>query len=400
MREPSRVWCSHLRALVLVSLTGLWACYGTGGKTELFIKSSLDVNLGQPHRLDLDRSDLSPVADLVIELCRRRELTLVKQAGCTGTGKSCSLAFRGRSVDRRIFRGTQSNTMSYYSRYFVTLKRRGAKVRLEAIGAPVLGGEMACPPRLQTLTRCAAPALSRRHSENLTASVKREWGYDISGANEAETLQGLLAELRRTVSRGGTLARVSAVGSVKSDSQHPSSAAPAPTQNDRKTYERLRKEGKSCYRQRDYRCALERFASALERVPDPAMRFNLASAQDKLGLAALAVRNYRRYMKEAAGSVPGPALQHITRRMEALLRRVGRVQLKVVPADASLLLNGTAQPGSQTTRLGATTGWDLVLDPGSYQIELRRSGYLTRSRTVTVLAGEQRKLSLTLVPSP
>jgi hypothetical protein len=388
-------------ALLLLLATTCKGCVVPGaatgsGYTTLFVKSSLDHNLGKPHRLTLEGGDLAGVADRLIGLARQRDLALVQQLGCGHGGPGCSLAFRGKPVDRRIFRGTQSQTMSYYSRYFVTIEHRGGKIRLSAVGVPVLGGEMSCPPGLRKRARCTAPRLRRPSGSTLVAAVKREWGYDVSGANEAETLQGLLAELERASVRG---AGAEAAGPVSVEPPRPRGAPPPgpPGAADRKAYETLRRQGKACYRQRDYRCALERFAAALERIPDPAMRFNLASAQDKLGLAALAVRNYRRYLKDSAGTVPAQALAHITRRMETLVRRVGQVRVSVTPAEASLLLNDVPQlRAALATRKGTSTTWDLVLDPGSYQLVVRHPGRPSRSLTITVLAGDQRRLDVSL----
>jgi hypothetical protein len=176
---------------------GLAACaHGLGAPREAFITSSVGVNQGHPHRVALGDHDLNRVADRLIELAKQRELTLVRQSECTGQ-KRCDLAFRGKPVDRRIFRSTRSMTLSYYSRYFVTLERAGAGVRVSGVGVPVLGGEMSCPPYLQQTQRCTPPMLSRSADKDLITSVRDEWGYDVSGAGEAETLQGLLAELRR-----------------------------------------------------------------------------------------------------------------------------------------------------------------------------------------------------------
>jgi len=178
---------------------GLAGCVSTlgGPPRQAFIASSLDANRGQRHSVTLDGADLASVADRAVELGRTRELTLVKQSECGPAARSCELAFRGKPVDRRIFRGAQSVVLSYYSRYFVHLARNAGRVSVRGVGVPVLGGEMACPPTLAPELGCRAPMLSRSGDEDLATSVKREWGYDVSGASEAEILQGLFDELRR-----------------------------------------------------------------------------------------------------------------------------------------------------------------------------------------------------------
>jgi hypothetical protein len=187
-----------LRRTARLSLCAALLCGGCVGLSstpqEALVASSLSLNQGRPHRALLDDS-VPTVVDNVILLAKQRELTLVKQDSCTA--QRCELVFRGKPVDRRIFRGTASLTLAYYSRYFVTVEQAQDKTGLSAVGLPVLGGEMSCPPAVQPTLRCRAPLLNRHADADLATSVRREWGYDITGALEAETLQGLIVELQR-----------------------------------------------------------------------------------------------------------------------------------------------------------------------------------------------------------
>ncbi len=172
-------------------LVGGCATMGLGG--EPFKHSSLDHNRGQAHRQELPRVAVQQVVGRVIALGKQRDLALVKQTRCDAAG--CELALRGKPIDRRIFRGTTSQTKSYYSRYFVTIRRHGDGVTISAVGVPVLGGRMACPASLKKTIGCRLERIYP--AGRLVAAVREQWGYDISGANEAETLTGMLAELRR-----------------------------------------------------------------------------------------------------------------------------------------------------------------------------------------------------------
>lgn len=365
----------------ILLLLPLSACAMAGLRASSpFRQSSLQHNDGRPHRAVVRSRDLPRVADRVIELARPRDMVLVRQSECT-SGR-CELAFRGKPVDRRIFRGTESLTLSYYSRYFVTLQRRGGgrTVEVNAVGVPVLGGEMACPREMERTRGCRVAKLEHPGGEDLVTAVRRQWGYDVSGANEAEMLQGLLTELARD---GGPPAGAAP--------RRPTPVTPAITPDDREAYERLRLEGKACYRQRDYRCALDRFRRAQARLPTPEMRFNVASAQDKLGLAVLAAREYQAYLRQAE-SVPVKVRGHITQRMAELNGRIGRVRLTVRPAEAALSLNGTPQPREP----GQPGAWELIVEPGTHQLDLSCAGHRPSSLTVTLLPGELKRASVTL----
>lgn len=130
----------------------------------------------------------------------------------------------------------------------------------------------------------------------------------------------------------------------------------------------LRQQGEACYRRRDYRCAVAKFERALSLVPTAAMRFNLASAQDKLGDAPLAIRQYRRYLEEAGRSVSPTALAHIQRRMKQLLPKVGRLQL-TPPDNARISIDGIELRALEPAILEGGR-MELVLEPGSYRIDV------------------------------
>jgi hypothetical protein len=160
----------------------------------------------------------------------------------------------------------------------------------------------------------------------------------------------------------------------------------------------LRSAGERCYRKRDYRCALEKFERGFSLTPIPEMRFNMASAQDKLGLRALAVRQYRIYLREAGTGTPPRALLHIQRRLKVLAPRIGQITLHLSPAEARVLINGSRFP-LEDLRSGEGR-FELVLDPGSYQLQVDADGYLSQQHTLTIEAGEQRSLRVALAKGP
>jgi len=157
----------------------------------------------------------------------------------------------------------------------------------------------------------------------------------------------------------------------------------------------LRSQGEACYRARDYPCALRKFERAFALQPSPAMRFNIASALDKLGRAALAIREYRRYLAEAASTASPSATAHIQKRMKTLLPLVGQLHLAVTPAEASVTLDGVPVANLES---GPSTGGKhgIVLDPGTYRLDVSHPGYLARSMSVTLTPGELRSLAITL----
>jgi hypothetical protein len=186
----------------------------------------------------------------------------------------------------------------------------------------------------------------------------------------------------------------------------------APARADRAlddTVSRLREQGKACYRKRDYRCALSRFQEALDLRADPAMRFNVASAQDKLGMAVEAVRQYHRYLREAGSDAPETARRHIHLRLTSLLAQVARLRLAVSPTDARIEIDGKAVVPRPPPRVSAATPTsgaapssrpsmpELVLAPGSHELAVTAPEREPHRRTLTLAAGEVHTLELALV---
>lgn len=85
------------------------------------------------------------------------------------------------------------------------------------------------------------------------------------------------------------------------------------------TADTLKLRGTTCYRNRDYSCAVDAFKQALVIQPSSQMQFNLASALDKAGRPVAAVRHYQLYLQEIGDKMPTAAKQHIARRLPELL---------------------------------------------------------------------------------
>lgn len=156
------------------------------------------------------------------------------------------------------------------------------------------------------------------------------------------------------------------------------------------TLEELRDRGRACYRRRDYPCALQFFERAYRIDPQPKTLFNLASAQDKLGLAVRAYRNYRRYLR-GAPAAPAEALLHIQRRLQLLVPKVARLVVVVRPSQARFRLIGD-------DAIGQGPSDELVVSPGVYQLIVEAPAHQTQRQTIRLIAGSVARRELSLSP--
>jgi hypothetical protein len=166
-------------------------------------------------------------------------------------------------------------------------------------------------------------------------------------------------------------------------------------------YDRLRTEGTACYRRRDYRCALARFEAAFALRPAVNMRFNIASARDKLGQHARAVVEYRRYLQEAGLSTQPRALLHIQRRLKQLLARVARLRFSLEPPGARVTLDGEAVDlGASRAGTEAGSPYELVVEPGAHRLAAAAEGFAAFARELQLAAGAVESLAIVLAPPP
>lgn len=148
----------------------------------------------------------------------------------------------------------------------------------------------------------------------------------------------------------------------------------------------------------DYAAALEEFRAACSLSDSPNARLYLARSQAALhqyGDAMIAFELAERSARERASESPRYAETADAARTEreALAATLGRLVLELPsgPADVEVYLDGARLPA-------AALGLAIWVVPGSHAVEARAPGHTTASESVTVSAGAEAHLALTLTP--
>jgi hypothetical protein len=160
---------------------------------------------------------------------------------------------------------------------------------------------------------------------------------------------------------------------------------------------KLRRRGRSCYRQRHYRCALRAFEQAQTLAPSAAMQFNVASAHDKLGNITRAVSGYWRYLDRVGQQVRPKISRFIDQRLQVLLPKVGQLALRVRPARARVKLQKKAQALVPNRTDGGSAFYRLALRPGRYQILVTGEDLAPRAVHVELSPGRLREIEAQLL---
>lgn len=136
-------------------------------------------------------------------------------------------------------------------------------------------------------------------------------------------------------------------------------------------------QGLTLARAGDCRAALAEFDASYALVPRPSTLYNIAQCQEQLFRYDLAVAYYERYLSEAESDAPDrPAVEQAMRTLSNLLGTI------------SVASNVEAEVWLGDRIVGQAPG-DVLVPPGTHQLELRADGYLP-SRKEVQIAGRQR----------
>jgi hypothetical protein len=114
-----------------------------------------------------------------------------------------------------------------------------------------------------------------------------------------------------------------------------------------------------------------------------------------LGLTAYELRNYSasiEHLEKALASTVKPLNTELRKSAEDVLAKahdlIGRVQLEIQPSAGRVLVDGVP--------VALIDGQALVLEVGDHTIEVQTAGYLPERRSLSIVGGEQVKLSVVL----
>jgi hypothetical protein len=156
----------------------------------------------------------------------------------------------------------------------------------------------------------------------------------------------------------------------------PSSAAKVPVA--RRQYE----EGLDAANKGRWSMAYERFKSSYELAPRVITLFNLAGAQAQTGRLVEATESYRRFLRETADGRFPESRTDATAQLEQLEKQISHVTLEVTNIDPRDVI---AIDESEFPH--AALGEPLPMNPGQHVAQVRRSGAVVASRTITLTPG-------------
>jgi tetratricopeptide (TPR) repeat protein len=169
--------------------------------------------------------------------------------------------------------------------------------------------------------------------------------------------------------------------------------APGFAQSAKQVANRLFSEGNVLYDKGDYAGALKKFEEARSRYPSYKIDLNIATALVDLGRVTEAAETYERFLQRGSALAPDEILLSARAKLKNLRARLGRLSVTCSVEGATLKVDD--KPIGLTPRQ-----LPVYLHPGDHRFEACKQGYTCSTEAVTVTAGEQRELTLTLSEAP
>jgi hypothetical protein len=176
-----------------------------------------------------------------------------------------------------------------------------------------------------------------------------------------------------------------------------SASATARAETDKQKAKKHFNEAEVFYQQAMFRKALEEYRKAHQLSSHPALVFNMAQCHRQLGEHKKALFMYKLFLSQRPNAPNREEVEQWIGKMkkkvaeeEQAEKHKGRVSVTSQPAGADILVDQF-----QGTPV-ATTPTVLKLKAGTHLIVVRKEGYETAHKNVTVKAGELTSLSLTL----
>jgi len=153
----------------------------------------------------------------------------------------------------------------------------------------------------------------------------------------------------------------------------------------------LFEEGVAAAERTDYAAAVEAFARSYELYSHPGTLSNLAQYQEQVGQRADAYRSWSELIERFGTIISAGSLRRAQQRVAALDAELCSVWVSVVPAGASVQIDGGEvwpTPMDEPVRL----------EPGQHEFVARREGFEDASVTREIQAGVNPDVRLTLTP--
>jgi tetratricopeptide (TPR) repeat protein len=172
-------------------------------------------------------------------------------------------------------------------------------------------------------------------------------------------------------------------------------SAHAGPEEDRALAEKLVQEGLTLARNQQFRDAIPKFEAALKLYPHPEIRHNLGRAHEEAGNLRQAHEYFTQALKEDY-QFAADGRQRLMAIESELRKAFARVTVRTTPSQATVVL--TLPSGEEETHV--STPFQTWVPAGASRIVGSNPAFKTVEQVLDLVAGEERAVSLVLIPVP
>jgi PEGA domain/Tetratricopeptide repeat len=151
--------------------------------------------------------------------------------------------------------------------------------------------------------------------------------------------------------------------------------------------------GVELYREGSFDAALAEFNKAYDLAPNYRVLYNMAQVQSERHDYVAALKLLEKYLEEGGGDIAPERKDQVTKEIATLRGRVTELKVSTNVEGAELLIDGVVSGTTPFTE-------PVLISAGVRQLQLRKTGYETANKTMTVAGGDEVAVEFELTELP
>jgi hypothetical protein len=147
--------------------------------------------------------------------------------------------------------------------------------------------------------------------------------------------------------------------------------------------------GVELYREGSFDAALAEFNKAYQLAPNYRLLYNLGQVQSERHDFVAAQKFFEQYLEDGADEISSERRVQVERELAALRGKIAELSVRANVADAELFVDGVPMGRLPLQK-------PLLVNAGVHQLQIRKDGYETGTRQLTIAGGEVTRVEFAL----
>jgi hypothetical protein len=148
------------------------------------------------------------------------------------------------------------------------------------------------------------------------------------------------------------------------------------------------KKGVEFFNEKNFSAALVEFLKSYEIIPNWALRYNIAVCYEETGKTVEALEEYRKYLDDGGEKVAGERKAEVEASIKKLESKIGYLILECSEAGSTVVVDEYHEYEAEKA---------IPLAAGFHTIAVKKTGFETFKKEISVASGENKILDVTLI---